>query len=42
MRTRLRRQARRFRGIVYRETLLDFKEHFWTFVGAFVGIGLIG
>jgi CBS-domain-containing membrane protein len=26
---------------VYRETLLDFKEQFWSFTGAFVGIGLI-
>ncbi len=26
---------------MYRETLVDFKEHFWAFVGSFVGIGLI-
>ncbi|MDB5236874.1 MAG: hypothetical protein JWR44_3867 [Hymenobacter sp.] len=42
MRTRLRRQARRIKVIVYRETLFDIKEHCWTFLGAFVGIGLIG
>jgi CBS domain-containing membrane protein len=42
MRTRLRRQARRIKVIVYRETLFDYKEHFWTFVGAFTGIGLVG
>jgi CBS-domain-containing membrane protein len=28
--------------VVYSETLVDFQEHFWTFIGAFVGIGLIG
>jgi CBS-domain-containing membrane protein len=28
--------------IAYRETLIDYKEHCWTFVGAFVGIGLVG
>jgi CBS-domain-containing membrane protein len=28
--------------IIYRETLFDYKEHFWTFLGAFVGIGLLG
>jgi len=27
---------------VYQETLFDYKEHFWTFLGAFVGIGLVG
>lgn len=28
--------------VIYSETLIDLEEHFWTFVGAFVGIGLIG
>ncbi len=28
--------------VVYSETLVDFEEHLWTFIGAFVGIGLIG
>ena len=27
--------------ILYKETLVDFKEHFWAFMGAFVGMGLI-
>ncbi len=27
--------------VVYRETLVDFKEHFWAFLGSFVGIGVI-
>ncbi|MCE3259787.1 MAG: hypothetical protein K0S12_1428 [Bacteroidetes bacterium] len=29
------------RYIIYKETLIDFKEHFWSFLGSFVGIGLI-
>jgi len=28
--------------IVYKETLIDFKEHFWTFIGAFLGIAIMG
>jgi len=42
MRARLRRHARRVKVIIYQETLIDYKEHAWTFLGAFVGIGLIG
>lgn len=42
MRTRLRRHARRIKGIVYQETLFDYQEHPLTFLGAFLGIGLIG
>jgi len=42
MRTRLRRHARRIKVIVYQETLFDYKEHIWTFLGAFIGTGLIG
>lgn len=37
-----RRHLRRVRYVLYKETLLDFREHFWTFLGAFTGIGLIG
>ncbi len=37
----LNRQFRVYRYVMYRETLVDFKEHFWSFIGAFVGIGLI-
>lgn len=29
------------RYFIYKETLVDYKEHFWSFVGAFVGIGTI-
>jgi len=42
MRTRLRRHTRRLKVIVYQETLFDYKEHLWTFLGAFLGIGLVG
>ncbi|MCB2378101.1 HPP family protein [Hymenobacter sp. BT635] len=42
MRRRLRRHARRVKVIVYEETLFDYKEHIWTFLGSFVGISLIG
>lgn len=27
--------------IIYRETLTDYSEYFWSFIGSFVGIGLI-
>lgn len=32
---------RKVRYVLYKETLVDFKEHFWTFIGSFFGIGLI-
>jgi CBS domain-containing membrane protein len=38
---KVKRNLRISRYIVYRETLVDYKEHFWSFIGAFVGIGLI-
>ncbi|AWG21812.1 HPP family protein [Flavobacterium faecale] len=27
--------------IIYKETLIDFREQFWSFVGSFIGIGCI-
>jgi CBS domain-containing membrane protein len=30
------------RVVVYKETLVDFNEHLWTFIGSFVGVGAIG
>ncbi|MCE6991923.1 HPP family protein [Dyadobacter sp. CY323] len=30
------------RYVIYKETLVDFKDHFWTFLGSFAGIALIG
>ena len=38
---RIKRTARVSRYIIYKETLVDFKESFWSFLGAFIGIGLI-
>lgn len=29
------------RYVMYKETLVDFREHFWSFLGSFIGIGLI-
>ena len=38
---RIKRGYRRTRYILYKETLVDFKEHFWAFIGSFIGIGII-
>lgn len=35
------KSIRKARYILYKETLVDTKEHFWTFIGSFFGIGLI-
>ncbi|MGH2623011.1 MAG: HPP family protein, partial [Sphingobacterium sp.] len=35
------RHIRVYRYIIYKETLVDFREHFWSFFGALIGIGLI-
>lgn len=41
MKTRIKRTYRVSRYIIYKETLVDFREKFWSFIGASVGIGLI-
>lgn len=41
LKQKLRRQLRVYKYVVYKETLVDFKDHFWSFVGAFIGIGII-
>ena len=41
VRRRIKRGVRVSRYIIYKETFVDYKEHFWSFVGAFIGIGLI-
>jgi CBS domain-containing membrane protein len=28
--------------VMYKETLVDFKEHLWTFIGSFLGVAAIG
>lgn len=42
MKEKIRRNMRIARYVVYRETLVDKTDIFWTFLGAFAGIGLIG
>ena len=41
VRKKIKRSLRVSRYIIYKETLVDYKEHFWSFIGAFIGIGLI-
>ncbi len=38
---KIKRGYRQTRYILYRETLIDFTENFWAFLGSFVGIGII-
>lgn len=38
---KIKRGYRKTRYILYRETLIDFKENLWAFIGSFVGIGII-
>ena len=38
---KIRRSYRKTRYILYRETLIDANEHFWAFIGSFIGIGII-
>lgn len=38
---RIKRGYRRARYVLYRETLVDAREHFWAFLGSFVGLGII-
>ena len=42
MKDKLKRNIRIARYVVYRETIVDKADILWTFLGAFVGIGLIG
>ncbi|HEX8549706.1 MAG TPA: HPP family protein [Cytophagaceae bacterium] len=41
MKKKIQRGIRVSKYIIYKETLVDHKEHFWSFLGAFIGIGLI-
>ena len=38
---KIKRNYRKTKYILYKETLVDFKEHFWAFVGGLLGIGII-
>jgi CBS domain-containing membrane protein len=42
MKKKIKRVARVTRYVIYRETLVDFKDQGLTFLGSFVGIALIG
>ncbi|MEP2056347.1 MAG: HPP family protein [Maribacter litoralis] len=37
----INRKARISKYVIYKETLVDFKEQFWSFLGAFIGVFLI-
>ncbi len=39
---KLKRNYRKVKYVLYRETLIDTREHIITFLGAFCGIGLVG
>ena len=38
---KIKRNYRKTKYIFYRETVLDWKEHFWSFSGSFVAIGVL-
>jgi CBS-domain-containing membrane protein len=38
---KIKRNYRKTKYILYKETLIDFREHFWSFIGSFFGIGFI-
>lgn len=38
---KVKRTYRHARYVIYRETLVDYKEHFWAFLGSFIGLGII-
>jgi CBS-domain-containing membrane protein len=38
---KIKRSFRKTRYVLYKETLVDFKENFWVFLGSFAGIGII-
>lgn len=38
---RIIRNYRKVKYVLYRETLINVKEHFWAFLGSFVGLGII-
>jgi CBS-domain-containing membrane protein len=38
---KIKRGYRKTKYVLYKETLVDYKEHFWAFLGSFIGIGII-
>ncbi|MEQ8471708.1 MAG: HPP family protein [Marinoscillum sp.] len=41
MQQKIKRNIRIARYVLYKETLVNFHEHFWSFIGSFVGIGIL-
>lgn len=41
IKNKIKRGIRVSKYVMYKETLVDYKENFWSFAGAFAGIGLI-
>lgn len=41
LKNRINRGLRISKYVIYKETLINYKEHFWSFIGAFTGIGII-
>ncbi|GAB2774403.1 HPP family protein [Rhabdobacter roseus] len=42
MRNQFRKRIRLARYVIYKETLIDYREQIWTFIGSFLGLSLIG
>lgn len=42
MKHKIKRNFRMAKVVIYKETLIDHKEHIWTFIGSFSGVALIG
>ena len=42
MKQTIKRSYRITKYVVYRQTIVNPTDHLWTFIGAFIGIGLIG
>ncbi len=42
MKKRIKRSYRVAKYVVYRQTIVEPADHIWTFIGAFLGIGIIG
>lgn len=41
LKKRINKGLRISKYVIYKETLINYKEHFWSFIGAFTGIGII-
>jgi CBS domain-containing membrane protein len=41
VRKKIKRISRISKYVIYKETLVDYREHLWSFIGSFTGIGLI-